>query len=118
MKSANAVLGIIDQKFAPKVQENCFRNYLVSVKRPQVKNYITAGGDLAKAQMALAQEFASIGRPDTGRSYYGGTAGNKASVSPGEIAAALNQERSSYQTKIAGGSTPSQAWNALSPGLA
>jgi hypothetical protein len=62
----------------------------------------------------LAQEFASIANPFTGRSHYAGLAGNAASISAQRAAAVLRAERTLYQQYITAGQTPEQAWLALS----
>jgi len=48
------------------------------------------GGDPVKTQLALSQEFASIADPNTGKSYYEGKGGNKASISTEQIQASLS----------------------------
>jgi hypothetical protein len=116
MRGAVAALGIgPDEKFGPPLQEKVFRNYLIADKRPKVKNYITGkNNDLFGAQLALALEFASVADPNTGRSHYGGSGGNRASIKTAETAAALNTERATYQASLAAGVAPNNAWNALS----
>jgi hypothetical protein len=92
--------------FSPSLQEGIFRNYLLGIKRPAVKAYIVAkSDDLGAAQMALAMEFATVARPDTDMSYYGGA---PAMISAKDTAQALGQERDRYADLVAG------AWNALS----
>jgi hypothetical protein len=119
MKSAVANLGLdTGEMLTHAVQEILFREYLVAVKRPAVKSYITnAGGSLASAQMSLALEFASVARPDTGRSNYGGVGGNRASITAAQTAAALQQENAQWSNLKNGGMTADQAWVALSPGI-
>lgn len=119
MKDAVKTLGIdVTQNLGPKLQERLFRNYLVAIKRPKVKSFVTGGGaSMEQAQMALALEFASIGEPGTGISHYAGSAGNKASTTPQAVAQALSDEKSSYEQFIANGKSPQQAWEALSPGM-
>jgi hypothetical protein len=92
-----------------------FRNYLIAIKRPQVKSFITGqGATLADAQLALAREFASFPDPSTGLSVYGGVGGNRASVTVAQSASALTTEHASYSAKIAAGVAANQAWIALS----
>jgi hypothetical protein len=116
MRGAVAALGIgADEKFGPPLQEKVFRNYLIASKRPKVKAFITGqSNDLFAAQLALALEFASVADPNTGRSHYGGSGGNRSSIKIAETATALNAERAAYQAKIAAGTSPNDAWNALS----
>lgn len=120
MRGAVAALGIgASETFGPSLQEKVFRNYLIAGKRPKVKAYITGqSNDIAAAELALALEFASVADPNTGRSHYGGSGGNRASIKVAEIAAALNAERARYDANRAGGMSPNDAWIALSPGIA
>jgi peptidoglycan hydrolase-like protein with peptidoglycan-binding domain len=107
-----------NQKFTPQLQERIFADYLIDEKRPAVRDYITGktGPEgLGKAQLALAQEFASVADPRTGKSYYDGdSAGNSASISAKQVADALNQMRGQYQENIKNGLSPSEAYRALS----
>ena len=104
-------------KFTTSVQEQIFRNYLIDVKRPLIKSYITGSTEnIISAQLALAQEFASVSSPYTGNSYYAG-GGGTALISAQQTAEALRDERASYQQMLAKGKSPDQAWNALSPGI-
>jgi peptidoglycan hydrolase-like protein with peptidoglycan-binding domain len=107
-----------NQKFTPQLQERIFADYLIDEKRPSVRDYITGktGPEgLGKAQLALAQEFASVADPRTGKSYYDGdSAGNSASISAKQVADALNQMRGQYQENIKNGLSPSEAYRALS----
>jgi hypothetical protein len=116
MRDAIAKLGLgVDRKLTNDLQEALFRNYLIAIKRPQVKSFITGGGStLADAQLALALEFASFADPQTGKSHYGGSGGNRASVTIAQAAVALKAERTTYQADLAAGMTPDKAWNALS----
>jgi hypothetical protein len=119
MKSAVGALGIhTDSDFTPALQERLFREYLIGMKRPAIKAYITADepsdGMLTAAQLALALEFASVADPNTGNSHYGGSGGNKALISADETANALEEERSAYRTSITAGETADEAWNVLS----
>lgn len=107
------------EMYGPAMQELLFRDYLVAVKRPAVKSFITGGSaGLRAAQLALAYEFASVARPDTGRSNYGGVGGNRASISASETAAALQGEAEAYRRILASVGKPDDAWDALSPGFA
>lgn len=106
------------QKFTPALQERMFADYLIDEKRPAVKAYITgqsngqAGHD--RAQLALAQEFASVASPRTGRSYYDGdSGGNHSSITTTQVETALNKMRAQYQTNINNGLSPEAAYRAL-----
>jgi hypothetical protein len=116
MKDAIAKLNLGSTRMlTPDLQETLFRSYLIAIKRPQVKSYITgAGALLADAELALAKEFASFPDPSTGNSCYGGSGGNRATVTVAQAAAALMSEHSSYSVKVAAGTPPDQAWAALS----
>ena len=116
MKLAIAALNLpLNTMLIPELQETFFRNYLIAIKRPQVKSFITGqGASLADAQLAMAREFASFPNPLTGLSCYGGTGGNRATVSVAQSAAALNTEKQSYSVKIAAGTAAAQAWMGLS----
>jgi hypothetical protein len=104
-----------NDKFDPALQENVFRNYLIADKRPGVKKFIVGqSNNLLGAQFALALEFASVADPNTGKSHYGGSGGNRASINSAETATALNDERVQYQENIDAGKSPNDAWNALS----
>jgi hypothetical protein len=116
MRDAIAKLGLgVDRKLTNDLHEALFRNYLIAIKRPQVKSFITGGGStLGDAQLALALEFASFADPHTGKSHYGGSGGNRASVTIAQAAVALNAEQATYQADLAADMTPDKAWNALS----
>lgn len=119
MKGAVAAMGLDpNAKVTPQLQEEIYRNYLISQKRPEVKDYITAQNDdpskLRNAQQGLAKEFASVADPDTGVSRYGGVGGNKASISADKTSSALQEERRRYQENIKKGMKPEEAWSALS----
>jgi hypothetical protein len=119
LKGAVSALGKSpSEKLTHQLQEEFFRNYLVAKKRPAVQKYVTGKtANLAAAQLALAFEFASVARPDTGRSNYGGVAGNAASIKAKETAEALNRERAAFQRIVGGGMSEAAAWSALSPGI-
>lgn len=87
-------------KFTEEIQD-MFRNYVVDFKRPKVGRYIRGeSSDRTEAVQELAREFASIGLAyaeagrGKGESRYAGTAGNRASISPETVAAALDRARS------------------------
>jgi hypothetical protein len=116
MKDAIAKLGLDPNRMlTPDLQEFLFRNYLVGIKRPQVKSFITgAGTTLKAAQLALALEFASVADPNTGKSHYGGSSGNRASITTTQTAMALNAEQAKFQQNVASGMSSSNAWTTLS----
>jgi hypothetical protein len=115
MLGAAKALGLRpDQKVTPALQEQIFRDYLISQKQPAVRAYITGSGSLTAAQSALAGEFASIADPSTGRSRYGHVGGNRASISAAQAASALQSEREKYQANLRAGMSPTEAWRNLS----
>ena len=100
-----------DQAFTPVLQDRMFSEYLIVDKRPDIHGFITGqpGVTLEAAQRSLAHEWASFGDPDKGgASHYGGA--NHASITLAQSASALNQMRTSYQTDIAHGLSPAEAW--------
>ncbi|WP_445684551.1 XVIPCD domain-containing protein [Xanthomonas hortorum] len=102
--------------FTPEVQDQVFSDYLITHKKSDVRNYITGepGSSLHDAQNALAQEWASIADPDTGKSYYDKPGGsNHASITSAETAQALNTMRQSYREAIESGVLPQQAWKQI-----
>lgn len=106
------------QKFTPALQERMFTDYLIDEKRPAVRACITGQSNgesgLDRAQLALAQEFASVASPRTGRSYYDGdSGGNHSSITTTQVETALNQMRAQYQTNINNGLSPDAAYKAL-----
>ncbi len=76
-----------------------------------------AGSDPIQQQLELSKEFAAIADPRTGKSFYEGRAGNKASISTETMQAALRGE--STQTQLArGGATPAKASSQAAPMIA
>lgn len=107
-------------RFTPELQERMFHDYLIDEKRPAVRAFITAPDGqgtpalLQRAQIALAQEFASVADPRTGRSYYDGdSAGNASSITARQSAEALSAMRAEYRAAIGRGETPVEAWRGL-----
>jgi peptidoglycan hydrolase-like protein with peptidoglycan-binding domain len=107
-------------RFTPELQERMFHDYLIDEKRPAVRAFITAPegqGTPAlqqRAQIALAQEFASVADPRTGRSYYhGDSAGNASSITARQSADALGAMRADYRAAIARGASPEVAWREI-----
>lgn len=115
MREAIAALNLdLRQNLTPDLQERIFADFLIDQKRPDIRAYITGDSqDLRAAQIALALEFASVARPDTGRSHYDGIGGNSASIGANEAAAALRSMRQQYQEQRARGRSPREAWDAL-----
>lgn len=99
-----------NQLFNPEMQEKIFREYLVSVKQPNVKKFITGKGGLSPALDALAVEFASVADPTTGQSKYGDRGGNKASISSEKMAQSLLATQKIYRENIALGMSAEEAW--------
>ena len=124
MEETVRALGIDrNARFTPALQERMFHDYLIDEKRPAVRAFITAPegqGTPAlqqRAQIALAQEFASVADPRTGRSYYDGdSAGNASSITARQSAEALGAMRAEYRAAIARGATPDEAWRTLGLG--
>jgi hypothetical protein len=117
MKSAIKALNLdTSQKFTPQLQEFVFRNFLIGVKRPQVKAFVASSGTSTRAaQLALAQEFASVANPDSpsGASFYAGSANNRASITKAATIAALRAEQQLYKELLKQNS-PADAWTKLS----
>lgn len=106
-------------RFTPQLQERMFADYLVDEKRPQVRAFITGDGNpqsLRGAQLALAQEFASVADPNTGRSYHDGVGGNSSSITAAQSAAALTQMRERYQQNLQSGMSANEAYREVSTG--
>jgi peptidoglycan hydrolase-like protein with peptidoglycan-binding domain len=119
-KRAVDALGISpNEVFTPELQEKMFANYLITSKRPEINEYISGvtqgASGLEKAQVALAQEFASVGDPTNGgRSYYDNDrGGNAASIKPEDAANALNQMRERYAANKQNGLSDTAAYDAL-----
>jgi muramidase (phage lysozyme) len=95
LKTAAASMGLKgDEKFTPELQDRIFGEYLAGAKRPAIADYLSGrSNDLAAAQLAAAQEWASVADPRTGASYYAGVGNNRASISASEMADALKATR-------------------------
>jgi muramidase (phage lysozyme) len=93
LKTAVASMGLKgDEKFDRAMQDRIFGEYLAGEKRPAIRDYVSGkSNDLAAAQLAAAQEWASVADPSTGKSYYPGN--NRASISAAEMAEALQKTR-------------------------
>lgn len=112
-------------KFDAATQEK-FKEYVINYKRPEVGRYIRGeSSNRALAAQELAREFASVGLafPEAGRvrgeSRYSGTAGNRASISPERVEAALDVARSGkgVSTSPSTTQTPTQSPPVSSPTL-
>ena len=83
LREAQAAMGFSDSdKFTPELQDRIMTDFLIGKKRKPLMNYIKGKSDnLAGAEDALAQEFASF-KASSGKGWYDGDkAGNRASVS-------------------------------------
>jgi muramidase (phage lysozyme) len=91
-------------KFSPENQDKIFKQYLVGAKRSAISEFISGkSDDIENAQIELAKEFASVGVPKDmmgykrkvkkGESFYADVAGNQASITPEQSAAALQYDR-------------------------
>ncbi|MCP1373277.1 peptidoglycan-binding domain-containing protein [Dyella lutea] len=118
MDSAVASLGLDpNQRFTPELQDRIFAEYLVTDKRPEVRDYVTGQphATLHAAEVAMALEWASFGDPDRGgASHYGGA--NSASIGVDETARALEQMRADYRAGLARGLSPDAAFRAVAIG--
>ena len=107
----------LDTKFTPEVQDMIFRSFLLKKKRPQVYDYVTGKNDnLEGAQLAVSQEFASVGIPRNvagktkDSSYYGDVGNNKASISSDKVGVLLQEQRQRYAAFIKEGRSEIEAW--------
>lgn len=118
MDSAVASLGLDpNQRFTPELQDRIFAEYLVTDKRPEVRDYVTGQphATLHAAEVAMALEWASFADPDRGgASHYGGA--NSASIGVQETARALEQMRENYRAGLARGLSPDAAFRAVAIG--
>lgn len=98
--------------FDAEMQENIFQNYLVKKKRPDMYNYIIGtSDDQGKAQLAMAQEWASVPYSSEGKSYYAGSANNKAHMSDADTKNLLDTARAKYAEGIKSGLDPQVAYS-------
>lgn len=100
------------EKFSEEVQERIFKQYLVALKRPEIKGFITGNtsASLNDALLGTAKEFASVANPSTGKSYYAGQGNNKASISAEKMTESLLAQQKVYRENIALGMSSEQAW--------
>lgn len=117
MKEAVSSLGIKgSERFTPELQEKIFKDYLVGKKRRAVSEFLSGkSNDIDSAVLALSKEFASVQDPRTGKGYYDGIAGNKASISADAVRAALLKDRSAAVGAAPGLSLPSVRMSMLRP---
>ncbi|MBU0917930.1 MAG: hypothetical protein KKD97_16430 [Gammaproteobacteria bacterium] len=103
MKEAVSALGISGgEKFTPDMQERIFRDFIVGRKRRAISDYINGrSDDIGAAAVAVSKEFASAENPRTGRGYYDGVAGNRASIPAQSVMSALRADR-----RVASASAP------------
>jgi len=119
LKDAVAALKLSsDTQFDAATQERLFSEYLLDAKRPSVKQYITGKtNDINVAQLNLAQELAAVPNPATGKSYYDGKGGNKATLTTPQVQTALTSARTAYQQNVNAGMDDTSAYQqALSGG--
>ncbi len=98
------------EKFSPDIQERLFSEYLIGSKRPEIQKYLNDPHPDEKTihdyLKALSKEFAAVADPDTGKSYYDGSAKNAASITSAEALAAGEKDRVARQTELAKKETP------------
>lgn len=93
-----------DEKFNAGLQDRIFKDFLLNTKQKAIGDYVSGrSNDLNGAMKAASKEWASVADPDTGRSHYDGTANNKASISPADLARALQATR---QANLGTGAQP------------
>lgn len=93
-------------KFTPELQERIFAEYLVDSKRPAMRDYrLGRSNDSSSALYEASKEFASVAVPrglrtksgrisDGTTTYYdSGKGGNRASIMPHQVLAAMNKDR-------------------------
>jgi len=101
-----------DTKFDAATQEKLFSDYLLDKKRPQISSYIKdKGGSAQSAQIAAAQEWASIADPRTGKSFYDKSGGNHSSISSDKILSSMNAAKTKYKEFIAKGMSDNEAYS-------
>ncbi|CAA6811105.1 MAG: EF hand domain-containing protein [uncultured Aureispira sp.] len=104
-------------KFDATTQEYLFSDYLLGKKRPAIRAYIQGAGSAKAAGIAGAQEWASIARPDTGKSHYDGTGGNSAHITAEDFLATLDEAKEEYKKNIAAGMDPDAAYRKAVAGV-
>lgn len=98
-----------NERFTPELQDRILVDYLLKEKRPEIHAYITGqpGASLREAQVAMANEWASVAHPSTGQSVY---ANNHGSLAPDQSAEALQNARKRYVAAFDRGMDPNDAW--------
>ncbi|MGQ1911699.1 hypothetical protein ACT3CE_18205 [Marinifilum sp. RC60d5] len=95
----------IDKNLDEKMQDRIFEKYLITIKRPEIIEYLKGNGNIEDAMYAAAKEWASIGVDKGkkiskdriavgGESYYAGDGLNKAHISPDQIKKVLIKSKS------------------------
>lgn len=104
-------------KFNASTQEYLFSDFLLGRKRPAIRAYIQGTGSAQAAQIAGAQEWASIADPRTGKSYYDGTGGNSAHITAADFLASLDEAKVAYKKNVAQGMDPDAAYRKAVAGI-
>lgn len=101
LSEAVQAMGISEnEKFNEATQDRIFREFLVGMKRPHLRDYLSGkSGDLQAALKDASKEWASIADPDTGRSYYAGVGNNRASITADQAAKALINDRGAIASR-------------------
>jgi peptidoglycan hydrolase-like protein with peptidoglycan-binding domain len=103
-----------DERFTPLLQDKFFNDFLISIKRAQIRGYITGrdGVSLRDAQKATCLEWASVEDPDRpGHVYFKyEEKGNRMHTTAASVAVVLDEMRAHYQERIREGMTPADAW--------
>lgn len=112
-----------DTKMTKDVQDKIYQDYIIKDKRKAIYDYITGkSSNLSKAVISASMEWAAIGVPTDmegykgvklkkGDSYYKGTGGNKANISPEEFGSGLVKQRKAYADLIKEGKKPEDAYH-------
>lgn len=92
-----------EEKFDKATQDRLFEQYLIGHKRKAIAEYISGkSDDLTAALTAIAQEWASVADPKTGKSYYDKDGVNRASVSAEAMGRALSTLRLQGTARLGG----------------
>lgn len=80
------------EKFDSTLQDRLFAQKVANI--PAASNFLLGkSSNPAAAALGISKEWASVANPFTGKSYYAGTANNRASISSEEIISALRSAR-------------------------
>lgn len=104
-------------KFDSTTQEYLFSDFLLGKKRPAIRAYIQGTGSAQAAQIAGAQEWASIADPRTGKSYYDGSGGNSAHITAEDFLESLDEAKEAYKANIAVGMDSDAAYRKAVSGV-